>query len=99
MEGAKIEWFYSVAILIMNDVPICSILLFFRIKGLSFVGLGFGYYVLVCPCEYRVYIVVIKMPNYGVDCYRGVGQKGDGVLQSKHRGLFVLCSSQYLSSN
>ena len=38
------------------------------------------------------------MPNYGVDCYRGVGQKGDGLLQSKHRGLFVLCSSQYLSS-
>ena len=59
MERAKIDWFYSVAILVKNDVPSCLILLFFRIKRLSFVGLGFGYYVLVCPCEYRVYIVAI----------------------------------------
>ena len=41
----------------------------------------FEFYVLECLCEYRVYIVICLVANYGVDCYRGVRQKMEGVLQ------------------
>ena len=42
----------------MDDVQKYLILMLIRNEGLSYVKLGFRYYVLVCPCEYRVGIVV-----------------------------------------
>ena len=39
------------------------------------------YYVLDCPCGYSVCIFFCLVPNYVVNCYRGVGKKVEGVLQ------------------
>ena len=51
------------------------------------------FFVIGCLCEYRVYILVNLVPNYGVDSYRGIGQKVEGVPSKRNFFLcFVVCN-------
>ena len=43
----------------------------------------YEYYVLECLCEFRVYIAICLVPNYGVNHYRCVGQTRVWVLQRR----------------
>ena len=77
MEKAKFERLFLVVIVVMKLV----LNYFFFTANSSFRFklplVNFGYFVLECPGEYRVYIV----SNCGVDCYRGVAQKGSGCFK------------------